>query len=451
MFTTYRRVCLRYIDFGNVLKMREDIFWRVIANRPMTEGRTYKATKHREVVMRRRDLLKYAGATAIATPFVRVAHADQGTIKVGVVGAKTGPLAPAAAGTFFPPWRLWAHEVNQAGGVKLKGGARKVELIEYDDHTQPPESIKAIERLATVDKADWIVGLYSTGFNIAAVPTFTKLGYPQLAVACVTNYGADLIKKNPQLFFANGTTSQYTSAVIDVLKKLQADGQLGKKIAMVNVADDFGIECSNISKKLLSTVGFDIVYDKSYPLGTQDYSPIIKAAKAANPDAFIAYSYPPDTFGLTDQAKIEDLNVKAYYNGVGCAFAGFYGKYGAAAENVIGFGGMPDNQKTRAFLNLHKEVTGIDADYNACAYIYANGQVLTQAFEAVGTLDREAITAYLKSHTFQTLLGEIDLRSQLQNIAYTVGQWQNGFFHSVAAVGVPESEIVAPRAKTGWA
>jgi hypothetical protein len=77
--------------------------------------------------------------------------------------------------------------------------------------------------------------------------------------------------------------------------------------------------------------------------------------------------------------------------------------------------------------------------------------VLTQAFEGVGTLDREAITAYLKSHTFQTLLGEIDLRSQLQNIAYTVGQWQNGFFHSVAAVGVPASEIVAPRVKTGWA
>ena len=187
----------------------------------------------------------------------------------------------------------------------------------------------------------------------------------------------------------------------------------------------------------MPAAGFDIVYDKSYPLGTQDYSPVIKAAKAADPDAFIAYSYPPDTFGLTDQAKIEDLNVKAYYNGIGCAFAGFYGKYGAAAENVIGFGGMPDNQKTRAFLKLHKEVTGVDSDYNACPYIYANGQVLTQAFEGAGTVDREAITAYLKSHTFKTLIGEIDLRSQLQNIAYTVGQWQNGFFHSVAAVGVP--------------
>jgi branched-chain amino acid transport system substrate-binding protein len=157
--------------------------------------------------MRRRDLLKYAGATAVAAPFIRPARADQGTIKVGVVGAKTGPLAPGAAATFFPPWHLWAHEVNQAGGLKLKGGARKVELVEYDDHTQPAEAIKALERLAAVDKVDWIVGLYATGFNIAAAPTFAKLGYPQMAVACVTDLGPELIKKYPQLFFANGTIS----------------------------------------------------------------------------------------------------------------------------------------------------------------------------------------------------------------------------------------------------
>ena len=401
--------------------------------------------------MRRRELLKYAGATALAAPFIRAARADEGAIKVGVVGAKTGPLAPAAAGTFFPPWRLWAHEVNRAGGLKLKDGQHKIELVEYDDRTQPPEAIKAVERLAGVDKVDWIVGLYATGFNIAAVPTFTRLGYPQLAVACVTDIGKELVKKNPRLFFANGTTTQYSSAVVDVLKKLRDGGQIGNKVAMVNVADDFGIEASNISRKLLPAAGFDLVYDKSYPLGTQDYSPVIRAAKAANPDAFIAYSYPPDTFGLTDQAKIENLNVKVYYNGIGCAFAGFAGKYGSAAENVIGFGGVPDNEKTRAFLRLHKEVTGVDSDYNACFYVYANGEVLTQAFEGAGTVDREAVTAYLKNHTFKTLIGEIDLRTQLQNIAYTVGQWQNGFFHSVAAVGVSDSELVPVRVKTGWA
>ena len=60
-------------------------------------------------------------------------------------------------------------------------------------------------------------------------------------------------------------------------------------------------------------------------------------------------------------------------------------------------------------------------------------------------MDRKAVTAYLKGHTFQTLIGEIDLRTQLQNIAYTAGQWQNGFFHSAAAVGVPDSELVPVR------
>ena len=151
------------------------------------------------------------------------------------------------------------------------------------------------------------------------------------------------------------------------------------------------------SRKLLPAAGFDLVYDKSYPLGTQGSSPVIRAAKAANTNAFIAYSYHPIP-SVTDQAKIENLDVKVYYNGIGCAFAGFAGKYGSAAENVIRFGGVPDNEKTRAFLRLHKEVTGVDFRLQRLFYVYANGEVLTQAFEGAGTVDREAVTAYLKPY-----------------------------------------------------
>ena len=228
-------------------------------------------------------------------------------------------------------------------------------------------------------------------------PRFAKLGYPQIPVACVTELGPQLVKKYPQLFFCNGTLTHYCASAIDILKKFHEDRQIGNKVAMVNIADEYGIEISNISKTLFPAAGFEIVYNKSYPLGTQDYSPVIKAAKATNPDAFIAWSYPPDTFGLTEQAKIEDFGVKAYYNGIGVAFPGFAGKFGSSAENVLGFGGTPDNEKTRAFYKLHKEVTGVDADYNASTIYYAQGQVLTQAFESVGSMDREAITNHLKA------------------------------------------------------
>ena len=137
--------------------------------------------------------------------------------------------------------------------------------------------------------------MYGTGFNVATAPTFAKLGYPQMAVASVTDLGPELIKKFPRFFLCNSTITQYSTAVTDILKKLRDGGQIGNKVAMVNIADEYGIESANVSRKLLPAAGFQIVYDKSYPLGTQDYSPVIKAAKGTNPDAFIAYSYPPDT------------------------------------------------------------------------------------------------------------------------------------------------------------
>ena len=205
------------------------------------------------------------------------------TIKVGVVGAKTGPLAPGAAVTHFPPYQLWAYEVNERGGFKLKDGQRKVELIEYDDRTQPPETIKAVERLATVDKADWIGGVYATGFNLAAAPTFAKYGYPQVAAACVTDQGPALIAKYPGFFLFQCSTTTYGKGAIGVLKKLKDSGQIGNKVAVVNIADDFGIELANVGRPLFKEAGFEIVYDKSYPLGTQDYTPVMKAAKSSQP------------------------------------------------------------------------------------------------------------------------------------------------------------------------
>jgi branched-chain amino acid transport system substrate-binding protein len=381
-------------------------------------------------------------------PFVRSARANTGTFKVVVIGAKTGPLAPGAAITQFPPFKLWAHEVNERGGLKLKDRQRKIEIIEYDDRTQPPECIKAVERAAAVDKADWISGMYATGFNLAVAPTMARYGYPLFAVSCVTDQAPALIKKYPGFFLFNTSTTNYAKGAIDVIKKLKDTNQIGNKVAVVNVADDFGIELANAGRPLFKEAGFQIVYDKSYPLCTQDLSPVIKAAKAANPDAFVAWSYPPDTFGLADQAKIEGLNVKAYYSAVGTDFEGFSQKFGAAAENILGAGGAPDSPEIRAFYKRHKEITGVDADHWGSIRGYMTLQALTQAIEAVGVMDREAIADYVRKNKFTTIDGEIWLPGQIMNKAYTVGQWQNGFFHGVNGVG--RTDFLPVKLKTSW-
>ncbi len=399
--------------------------------------------------MRRREFLKYSAATAVAGSVgYRAARADAAAVKVGVVGAKTGPLAPGAAVTHFPPYKLWAHDVNERGGLKLKDGQRKIELIEYDDRTQPSEAIKAVERLATVDKADWIGGLYATGFNLAAAPIFAKYNYPQLTQACVTDQGPNLVKRYPGFFMFQSSTTAYAKGAIDVLKKLKDDGKIGNKVSVVNVGDDFGIELANAGRPLFKQAGFEIVYDKSYPLGTQDYAPVVRAAKAAKPDAFVAWSYPPDTFGLADAAKIEGLNVKAYYSAVGCAFQGFSLKNGAAAENVLGAGGVVDSPEIRAWYKKHKEVTGVDADYWGSPFYYSMLQMLTESIEAVGSMDRMAIAAHFRGRKFKTLIGEVELPGQILDKVYTVGQWQNGFFAAVNGEGFGNYGQV--KLKTSW-
>jgi len=400
--------------------------------------------------MNRRSVIKLAGATALAAPFtLRGADAQGSTVRIGVVGPRTGVMASGAAVSHFPNFKLWEHEVNSAGGLKLKGGQKKVELIEYDDRSQPGETIKSVERLAAQDKVDFIMPVYGTGYNLAAAPVYAKYGYPQVTQAAVTDQIDTLTQRYPGLFFVQGSTTSFASSAANVLKKLKDEGKIGNKVAIVNVADAFGIELANAGRPIFQQAGFEIVYDKSYPLGTQDYAPVMKAAKAANPDAFVAWSYPPDTFGLAEQAKIEGLNVKAYYSAVAVAFPAFKAKFGSSIENVLGAGGIQDLPEIRDFYKRHKEVTGSDADYWASPIYYSLLQMLTQAFEGVGAMDREAITAHLKSHTYKTIVGDMDVRNQKLARYWTVGQWQDGFFHAVAGAGFSDYKPV--RLKTGWA
>ena len=397
-------------------------------------------------ITRRIALTGALGAAAIAMSSAAWA---QSVVKIGAVAPKSGPLAAGAAITHWPNVKLWVSQVNARGGLKLKNGRAKIELIEYDDRTNPGETIKAVQRLATQDKVDFILAPYGSGLNLAAAPIFAKYGYPQITSTSITDKIDALTKRYPGIFFTLGTTTSFAGSVADILKKMRDAGQIGNKIAMVNVADAFGIELANAARPIFKKAGFEIVYDKSYPLGTQDLSPVVKGAKASSPDAFVAWSYPPDTFGLTAQAKINGLNVKAFYTAVATAFPAYKGKFGKSIEGVLGAGGVnPDTPEMKAYFKAHQEVNGKPADYWASAMVYSTYQILEQAIEGVGTLDRKAVTEYIKKNTFKTAMGPINFVNQNNEKFWTVGQWQNGVFYGVSSTGRPGAKAV--KTKTGW-
>jgi len=237
--------------------------------------------------MKRRTVIKHVLSGMIATGIAgmmttNVLAAD--IIKIGVVAHKTGPLAGGEAVTHTPNIDMWVKQVNDRGGLKVDGVQKLVKVIVYDDKTNPGEHIKAVQRLATQDKVDFMLSPYGTGFNIAAAPVYAKYGYPLVAVTAITDKIPELTKRFPNMFFMLGSTTGFVNGVRDTLISLRDAGKIGKKIAMVNVADSFGIELAEVARPILAKAGFEIVYDKSYPLGTPDLSPIIKGAKASNPE-----------------------------------------------------------------------------------------------------------------------------------------------------------------------
>jgi len=322
--------------------------------------------------------------------------------------------------------------VNAAGGINVKGKRIPVEVVEYDDRSNSEEAVKAIERLAEQDKVDFILSPWGTGLNLAVGPTLNRLGYPHLAVTAVTDQAPALAKRWPNATFWLGTSAQISNGLAELLGKLKSEGKIGANLAMVSVADQFGIELSTAGRESFKKAGFNLVYDKSYPLGTQDMQPVLSEAMRANPDAFVAFSYPPDTLAITDQSKVLNFNPKVFFVGVATAFPLFKQRFAANADGVMGIGGWnADSPALKDYLKRHTEAVGREPDRWASPITYASLQVLQQAIEKVG-LDRAAVIKEISSGSFDTIIGKVQLKEGLLAEQWAVGQWQGGEFYGIA-------------------
>ena len=400
--------------------------------------------------MMRRMILKTAiAAVFAANVFAGTAVSAQDVIKLGAIAPKTGPLAGGSVVTHWPNVDLWVAQVNARGGLNVGGEKMTIELIQYDDKTNPGEHIKLAQRLAEKDKVNFVVAPYGTGFNIAAAPIYGRYGYPMIAVSAITDKADDLTKRYPNLFFTLGTTTAFVEGVREILIEQRDAGAIGNEIAMVNVADAFGIELADRAREMFTEAGFELVYDKSYPLGTPDLSPVMKGAKASGAKAFVAWSYPPDSFGLAEQAIIEDLEVAVYYSAVATSFPAFSGAYGNKINNVLGAGGTNvDDPKIAEYRKAHLDITGKTADYWASANTYAALQILEQSIEGSGSIDRDVVTQYIKDNSFDTVMGMLKFENNVSNTFWSVGQWQDGVFRGVKGSNVDGA--VPVRLKSGW-
>ncbi len=387
--------------------------------------------------------LRLLSATAVAALAFALPASAQDKVKIGYAISKTGPNAGGASITQIPNYEMWVKDVMAKGGLKVGDKRLPIEVVEYDDRSNSEEAVRAVERLITQDKVDLLFPPWGTGLNLAVGPVFNKYGYPQLTFSAVTDRAPELAKRWPNSFWLLGTSKQYVDALTSLLKKMRDEGKIGPNIAMISIADGFGIDLSQAARKGFTDAGFKLAYDKSYPIGTQDLSPLIGEAQRSGADTFVAFSYPPDTMALTEQAKVASYAPKVLFLGVGVGFPMYPQRFGANVEGIMSLGGWSkDNAATQAYAKKHEELFKRGPDRWGSQIGYSSLQMLEQAIERVGKLDRAAIIKELQTGTFDTVLGKVKLvDNMMQDNFWLIGQWQDGFFVGVApqraGVGTP--------------
>ena len=376
----------------------------------------------------RRQLIKGAAATVGAMSIAPGLMAQAAPVRVGYAIARTGPWTGGAQVSQEPNYLLWAEQQNAAGGLNVKGVKRPIELVSSDDRSDIETCVRSYEKLMGSDKVDLILAPWGSNANFAVAPLANRFQYPLLAPTALSRQLVAM--KLPYFFLLLQQPAPMAEALVDMLKANKV-----KSVALIYVDDLFGLENFAAFKVALQGSGINLVEDKSYPGGVKDLSPVLRSMKDKNPDAFVGFTYPPDTILASKQAKEVGFNPKFFYASVGTAFQLYKNVMTpAGAEGVLGMGSW--NSKTspgaKAYFDAHtKKFGGKEPDRWASGACWAGLEILTAAVAKHG-LDRKAIRDFIAGTTHKTIIGDIRFTGS-ENTATlgTVSQWQNGEFEVV--------------------
>jgi branched-chain amino acid transport system substrate-binding protein len=343
-------------------------------------------------------------------------------IKIGFGMALTGGLSANGKPALLA-LQIWKDDVNKKGGLL----GRQVELVFYDDQTNPATIPGIYSKLLDVDKVDLIISGYGT--NLIA---------PLLPIAMerkLTLIGMFGLANNEKYQYPNYFQIQpagpdpQTSTAIGFFELAAKQNPKPQTVAMVGADAEYPQNALVGARELVKKYGFKTVYDKTYPPSTTDYTPIVRAIKATNADIVFVASYPPDSVGMLRAAHEVGLQPKMFGGGmVGLMFTTIMTSMGPMLNGVVNYDfwapeppmlAMPGIKEFLKEYQVRAEKEKVDPlGYYLPPYSYAVGQVLGQAVEATKGLDQQKIADHIRATEFSTIVGKIKFGKN--------GEWAKG-------------------------
>jgi len=349
-----------------------------------------------------------AAAAAVTLLFLLQAPASAADpIKVGLSLALTGSVAQNGKQLLLA-LQLWRDDVNAHGGLL----GRPVELVYYDDQSNPPNVPGIYTKLVNVDKVDLLLGPYATNMAAAAMPVIMENNKATVSMLAVNinrhfNYSRYF---SMQPLGPDGVRA-FSRGFFELAASRQPKPQT---IALLGADAEFAKTSVDGARENAAAVGLKIVYDKSYPPPTTDFAPTVRAIQAANPDVVFVAAYPPDTVGIVRAANEIGLKPKMFGGTmIGLLTTPIKVQLGPMMDGIVimesfvpslDFPGVADVLKRYRAIAAGEKIDPLGYAY--VPFGYAAGQVLAQAVEGTKSLDADKIAAYLHSHKLSTVVGE---------------------------------------------
>jgi branched-chain amino acid transport system substrate-binding protein len=351
----------------------------------------------------------FVALTFASLLFAASAHAAD-PMKLGVGLSLTGGVA-ANGKQILMALELWRDDVNAKGGLL----GRPVELVYYDDQSNPSNVPALYTKLITVDKVDLLLGPYATNMVAPAMPLIMQNNKTTISFLAI---GINRHFNYPRYFSMVPVGPKGPGAFSDGFFELAAaQSPKPQTVAIVSADAEFAKTTADAARDNAKAAGFSVVYERSYPPATTDFLPVVRAVQAANPDIVYAAAYPPDTVGIVRAANEINLVPKMFGGAmIGMLVTPIKVQLGPLANGlVIGesfvrappfdFPGVAD-----LFKRYQAKATGQGVDPLGHGFVpfgYAAGQVLAKAVEETKSTDHDKLAAYIRSSTFKTVVGDV--------------------------------------------
>jgi branched-chain amino acid transport system substrate-binding protein len=381
----------------------------------------------------RRKVIGAAGAAAVtaAVPGSR-AFAQAKTVKIGMSMPQTGSLG-AGGKAELVAIRMWVDDVNKKGGLL----GRQIEFIVYDDQTRPDLTPQIYTKLLDVDKVDLLFAPYGTVPTAPIMPLVKQRG---LLLMGNFSFQVNHTVKH-DMWFNNLPAGDAQSWFEGFFEQGQKAG--AKSIAFLAADQEFAQNLANGAKELAKKAGAKTVYDQNYPPTTNDFSSLMRAIRAAQPEMVFVCSYPNDSVAIVRAMNEIGVGstVKLFGGGmVGLQFTPVMESLGSMLNGIVNYNSYVPGVKypgIEEFLKRYQQKAAEEKVDPLGFYLppfgYAMGQMLEQAVNGTKSIDQKKLAQYLHTHTMETIVGPISYNKD--------GEWAKSRMLMIQFRGIKDKNL----------